>query len=131
LKAAVTPVEPPELKAEVAAIGAEDKSDADRVAEIKEALMKLDEAKLMSLKTALEGVPKEGGDPSPEEMRAVLARREERKAELARRIADAKRPLGEKIRHTSGDLLRGLMIVFAGAVSSAVGNARRRRTRRA
>jgi hypothetical protein len=128
LKAAVTPIEPPALKAEVAAIGAEDKSDADRVAEIEEALMKLDEAKLMELQSAI--LTKSGGY-TPEEEAAIMKHRQARIAANRKRIEEAKRPLGQKIRDTSKDLFNGLMIVFGGLVSSTVGNARRRRTRRA
>jgi len=136
LKAAVTPVEPPELKAEVAAIGAEAKSDTDRMAEIEEALMKLDEAKLTALKTALESVPKEGGDAT--EDLEMQKRREQRIAESRARIAEANRPLGERAKgviRRSGEAVKSALyaalFVLAGAVSSTVGNARRRRTRRA
>jgi hypothetical protein len=133
LQLRVAPIEPTELKAEVTAIGTEDKSDAERVAEIKEALMKLDDAALIELQTAI--LTKGGNPPPPDETRAILERRKQREAELARRLAAnrlaAEQPLGKRLKHTAGDLLRGLLVVFTGLVSSAIGNARRRRTRRA
>ena len=143
LKAAVTPVEPPELKAEVAAIGAEAKSDTDRMAEIEEALMKLDEAKLTALKTALESVPKKGGDAEDdaafkERQDARAAARVAAREKLKEEAARANLPLGERAKaaiRSSGEAaksaLYAALFVLAGAVSSATGSARRRRTRRA
>lgn len=135
LKAAVAPVEPPELKAEVAD-AAKEETPEEGLAKITASLMKLDEVKLMSLKTALESVPKEGGDAT--EDLEMQKRREQRIAESRARIAEANRPLGERAKaaiRSSGEAaksaLYAALFVLAGAVSSTVGNARRRRTRRA
>lgn len=127
LKDAVALIEPPALKVEVAD-AAKEETPEDGVAKIIALLMKLDDAKLMELKSAI--VPKEGGVLTPEEEEAVLRRREERKAASQARIAAAKQPLGAKVKaagKTARELLLGILIVLGSAVSSNGGRTRRRR----
>jgi hypothetical protein len=131
LRAAVSPIEPPALKAEVAD-AAKEETPEDGVAEITTSLMKLDDVKLMALKSALEGVPKEGGDAT--EDLEMQKRRNQRIAESQARIAAAKQPLGTKMKTaivSSGKPLKGILnaivFVLASAVSSTGGRTRRRR----
>jgi hypothetical protein len=134
LKDAVSSIEPPELKAEVAD-AAKEKTPEDGVAEITAALMKLDEAKLMELKSALESVPKEGGDLLDEQQEFKERQKERQAAKDARRAAAAKTAIPKGV--PPGNLLKKLGYVFsygaAGLLSIAGvgGRTRRRRTRRA
>jgi hypothetical protein len=89
LRAAVSPIEPPALKTEVAD-AAKEETPEDGVAKITASLMKLDEAKLMELKSALEGVPKEGGDLLDEQQEFEKRQKERQAAQEARRAAAAK-----------------------------------------
>lgn len=129
LKDAVSPIEPPALKVEVAD-AAKEETPEDGVAKIIALLMKLDDTKLMELKTALETAPMKGGVLTPEEDEAVLRRREERIAASKARIAAAKQPLGAKVKaagKTAREVLLGILIVLGSAVSSNGGRTRRRR----
>ena len=130
LKDAVSPIEPPALKAEVAD-AAKEETPEDGVAKIIALLMKLEDAKLMELKSALETAPMKGGVLTPEEEEAVLRRREERIAASKARIAAAKQPLGAKVKaagKTAREVLLGILIVLgSAAVSSNGGRTRRRR----
>jgi hypothetical protein len=132
LKAAVAPVEPPELKAEVAD-AAKEETPEEGLAKITASLMKLDDDKLMALKTALESVPKKGGDAT--EDLEMQKRREQRIAESRARIAAAKQPIGTKVKDaivSSGrslkDILLGIGLVLGGIVAGG-GRTRRRRRR--
>lgn len=125
LKDAVAPIEPPALKVEVAD-AAKEETPEDGVAKIIALLMKLEEDKLMALKTAI--VPKEGGDET--EDAAVQRRRQERIAATRARIEAAKQPLSAKVKaagKTARELLLGILIVLGSAVSSNGGRTRRRR----
>jgi hypothetical protein len=128
LKDAVSPIEPPALKVEVAD-AAKEETPEDGVAKIIALLMKLDDTKLMELKTALETAPMKGGVLTPEEDEAVLRRREERIAASKARIAAANQPLSAKVKaagKTARELLMGILIVLGSAASNG-GRTRRRR----
>lgn len=129
LKDAVSPIEPPALKAEVAD-AAKEETPEDGVAKIIALLMKLDDTKLMELKTALETASMKGGVLTPEEEEEVAARRRVRIAASQARIAAAKQPLGAKVKaagKTAREVLLGILIVLGSAVTSNGGRTRRRR----